>query len=260
MKKIILALSIILLVVSGLFAQNEKMSFQAVIRDSNNELVAESLITAEIEIYSSTLSFELGTIQNETDQHGLLTLEIPISSVEWDKGPFSINIELSGPGVNSTITQELLHVPYAMHARTADYVLNSGIENDLYVGKEHEGGTIFWLSPNKQFGYVIDFETSVPIGELPDGEFLDYDLALILLLAYPNISFVKTGTLNYEWPDFYIIREYEIPDPHTHYAFALASTADYRRMSISQNSHQGTYEEMLLLPTCPIKKFGNWPE
>lgn len=132
------ALTILLLFVTvtfKVFAQApEKMSYQAIIRAQDNSLVVNSKISLKIIIHQSNATGT--TVYQETHSvntngNGLVSLEIgtgtivtgTFSAIAWEKGPYFIEtqVDVAG-GVNYNIVgvTQLLSVPYALHAKTAD--------------------------------------------------------------------------------------------------------------------------------------------
>jgi hypothetical protein len=133
-----LALTTLLLFVTvtvKVFAQApEKMSYQAIIRSQDNSLVMNSRISLKVIVHQSTAS---GTAVYQethavnTNNNGLVSLEIgkgtvvtgDFSKIAWDKGPYFIEtqVDVSG-GANFNIigVTQLLSVPYALYAKTAE--------------------------------------------------------------------------------------------------------------------------------------------
>ena len=113
----------------------EKMSYQAVIRDADNNLIANQQIGMQISILQGSAS---GTVvysetQNPTtNAHGLVSLEIgtgttndDFGGIDWSKGPYFLKTETDPEGgANYTITgtSQLLSVPYALYAKTVDSI------------------------------------------------------------------------------------------------------------------------------------------
>ena len=119
------------------------MSYQAVIRDANNNLVSNQSIGMQISILQgaangSSVYTEIQTAS--TNDNGLVSLVIGegtsndnFSSIDWANGPYFIKTETDPTGgSNYTITGTslLLSVPYALHAKTAENTF-SGDYNDL---------------------------------------------------------------------------------------------------------------------------------
>ena len=143
--KRILTITLFCLISLALFAQSpEKMSYQAVIRNSSNQLVVNSTIGMRISILQSSVSgtsVYVETQKPKSNTNGLVTMEIgggsvvsgTFASIDWSKGLYFIKTETDPTGgTNYTIigTSQLLSVPYALHAKTADNGF-SGNYNDL---------------------------------------------------------------------------------------------------------------------------------
>ncbi len=141
MKRIFTILSLAVISVS-LFAQvPHKMSYQAVIRDADNNLIVNQVVTMQVSIiqgaadngnvvYSEVLS-------PATNDNGMVTIEIGgepgFNSIDWSDGPYFIKTE-TDPAGNSNYTiagiSQLLTVPYALHAKTAETISQAIIETD----------------------------------------------------------------------------------------------------------------------------------
>ena len=146
-----------LLIITSMFAQSpEKMSYQAVVRDGSNQLVTSSTVGMQISILQGTATgtpvyVETQTITSNTN--GLVSLEIGsgtvvsgnFTTIDWANGPYFIKTETDPTGgTNYTITgtSQLLSVPYALHAKTAEKIIgNSNFTH--YVGEFFGGGIIF---------------------------------------------------------------------------------------------------------------------
>lgn len=128
MKQLLLSITS-LLFSACLFAQApQKMSYQAVIRNGNNNLVTSASVGTKISILqgSSTGTAVYVETQTETtNANGLLSLEIgtgtvvsgTFASINWANGPYFIKTETDpNGGTNYTIqgTNELMSVPYAL--------------------------------------------------------------------------------------------------------------------------------------------------
>lgn len=134
MRKKILCFSSLLLLSFSLLAQSpNKMSYQAVIRNSSNALVINQAVNMRISILqgsSSGLSVYVETHTPTTNVNGLVSIEIgggvPISGtlagVDWANGPYFVKTETDPTGgLNYSIvgTSQLLSVPYALYAETS---------------------------------------------------------------------------------------------------------------------------------------------
>lgn len=116
---------------SNLFAQApQKMSYQAVVRNSSNNLVASAPVGMRISILQDSPSgtpVYVETQTTSTNANGLASLVIgngtvvsgSISSIYWSTGVYYIKSETDPTGGNNyTIvgTSQLLSVPYALYA------------------------------------------------------------------------------------------------------------------------------------------------
>ena len=116
-----------------IYAQSpEKMSYQAVVRDANNTLVANQTVGMRISILQSTITgpvvyTEIHSV--DTNINGLVSLEIgngstsdDFSTIDWSAGPYFIKTETDPTGNSSytiTGTSQLMSVPYAMYAKSS---------------------------------------------------------------------------------------------------------------------------------------------
>ncbi|MCF8298849.1 MAG: fibrobacter succinogenes major paralogous domain-containing protein [Saprospiraceae bacterium] len=136
MKKlrIVLLITLANLLISSAFAQSpEKMSYQAVIRKQNNNLVTNKTIGMRISILQGTVSGTAVYVETQaptTNDNGLVTIEIGagtvvsgnFSTIDWTNGPYFIKTETDANGGTTytiTGTSQLLSVPYAFYAKTS---------------------------------------------------------------------------------------------------------------------------------------------
>ena len=136
-------ITLLFLVISNMaFSQApEKMSYQAVIRDSNNNIISNQSISIRISILrgsptGNTVYSE--THSKSTNFNGLISLEIgegsnkigSIGGIQWDKDQYFIQTETDPYGGNSYIlngVNQILSVAYALHSNTADSLIGGGI-------------------------------------------------------------------------------------------------------------------------------------
>jgi len=159
MKRLIVILTAVLFTATVWGQSPEAMSYQAVIRNNLDELVANQSIGMQISILQGSATGTAVFVETHaptTNANGLVTVEIgngtmvsgDFSDIDWSNGPYFIKteVDLNG-GANYTITgvSQLLSVPYALHAKTVDNLsgINTGdqtLEEVLTQGND-AGGT-----------------------------------------------------------------------------------------------------------------------
>lgn len=176
MKRIITLFSAVLLSVNLWSQAPNKMSYQAVVRNASDALVTSQVVGMRISILqgsTSGTSVFTETHTPTTNANGLVSIEIGAGSVvsgtfatiNWANGPYFIKTETDpSGGTNYTITgtSQLLSVPYAMHAKTAESIVGGGSGGGgftHYIGEEFGGGVIFHLWKDTQgveHGLIVD--------------------------------------------------------------------------------------------------------
>jgi len=154
MKKII-TICAVLLMTASVFAQApEKMSYQAVVRDGSNALVTSTAVGMQISILQGSASGTAVYVETQTptsNANGLVSLEIgsgtvvsgDFTTIDWANGPYFIKTETDPTGGTSytiTGTSQLLSVPYALHAKTAETVTGTITETDPIFGASVASG------------------------------------------------------------------------------------------------------------------------
>jgi hypothetical protein len=132
MKKLYTILAAVL-VTASIFSQSpEKMSYQAVVRDSGDNLVTSQVVGMRISILQGTTAVYVETQTPTTNVNGLVTLEIGGSSatvvsgifadIVWSADTYFIKTETDPTGDTTytiTGTSQLMSVPYALYAKTS---------------------------------------------------------------------------------------------------------------------------------------------
>ncbi|MBA7539028.1 hypothetical protein ES705_31306 [subsurface metagenome] len=143
MKKRYLIVAAIL-ISATIWAQSpHKISYQAVIRNTENNLVTNQQVGMQISILQGSVSgtaVYLETHITNTNANGLVSIEIgtgttsdDFTAIDWANGPYFIKTETDpAGGTTYTIigTSQLLSVPYALHAKTAERITGTIIETD----------------------------------------------------------------------------------------------------------------------------------
>jgi len=148
MRKLFTILVAVLLTATVWAQSPEKMSYQAVIRDASDNLITDTQIGMQISILQGSASGTAVYVETQvptTNANGLVSLEIGAGTVEsgdfatidWANGPYFIKTEtaVEAPLTTYTITgtSQLLSVPYALHAKTAESVTGGITETDPSV-------------------------------------------------------------------------------------------------------------------------------
>ena len=133
MKKILFSL-FFLLAITAVWAQApQRMSYQSVIRDGNNVVVASTAVGIKISVVRGTATgtaVYVETHRKSTNANGLLSLEIgegtalsgTFAGIDWSNGPYLIKTETDPTGgTNYSIPgiAALNSVPYALNATKA---------------------------------------------------------------------------------------------------------------------------------------------
>lgn len=128
MKKLFLIVAGLLLTASAFAQAPQKMSYQAVIRNSSNALLTSTSVGMQISILQGTSTGTVAYSETQTvstNANGLVSLEIgtgtPVTgtfaAINWVTGPYFIKTETDPTGGTAyTIvgTNELMSVPYAL--------------------------------------------------------------------------------------------------------------------------------------------------
>ncbi len=154
-----------------------------VVRDASGQLVKESPVGVRISILQGSAQGSAVYVETHTSQsnvNGMLSFDVgeglPVSNtfagIDWTNGPFFLQIETDPSGGTSytiSASNEILSVPYALHAVTADSITGTLNETDpkVPVGTS-QGEMQFWngtswisLAPGIN-GQVLTMVNGVP--------------------------------------------------------------------------------------------------
>lgn len=165
MKKLYTFIAVLLMTASTFAQTPEKMSYQAVVRDSGDNLVSSQPVGMQISILQTTATGTAVYVETQTpttNVNGLVTLEIgtgtvvigDFTTIDWSTDSYFIKTETDptgGSGYTITGTSELLSVPYALHAKTAESVTSTC---GLSIGDTYQGGIIFYLDATGCHGLI----------------------------------------------------------------------------------------------------------
>jgi hypothetical protein len=158
MNKFYTIFAALLITISAFAQAPEKMSYQAVIRNSGDALVANQAVGMQISILQTTATGTAAYVETQTPTtniNGLVSLEIGtgsvvsgnFSAIDWSTDSYFIKTETDPTGGTTytiTGTSQLMSVPYALHAKTAEAVTNESqtIEQVLVLGNNANGNNI----------------------------------------------------------------------------------------------------------------------
>ena len=149
MKKLYTFIVASLLSMSTFAQAPEMMSYQAVVRDAADNLVASSPVGMQISILQGSPSGTAAYVETHnptSNQNGLVSIEIgngtlvsgDFATIDWANGPYYVKTETDPTGGTSytiTGTSQLLSVPYALHAGNAYWDKHPTEDKVRYTGQ-----------------------------------------------------------------------------------------------------------------------------
>ena len=148
MKKLFTLLVAVLLTATVWAQAPQKMSYQAVIRNSGGTLVTSTQIGMEINIHQGSTSGTIVYTETQTpttNANGLVSIEIGggtgFDTINWATNTYYIETKTAvvAPLTTYTITgtSQLLSVPYALNAKTAESITGTITETDpVFTGSQ----------------------------------------------------------------------------------------------------------------------------
>lgn len=159
MRSTLLLISIVFISLNVFAQAPQKMSYQTVVRDGGDVILGNQLIGMQISILQGTPAGTAVYVETQTpttNVNGLASIEIgggslvsgDFSTIDWASGSYFIKTEIDptgGTAYTITGTSQLLSVPYALHAKTAENV--TGYPSFLLA------------APNQDTALLTPFET-----------------------------------------------------------------------------------------------------
>jgi len=126
----------------------QSFKYQAVARDASGNVVADQAVGMQISILQSSTdgtAVYVETFTPTTNEFGLINLDIgagtvvngDLTTIDWSADTYFIKIEMDitgGTTYEEYGTSQLLSVPYALHAKTAETVTGGIAETDPVFG------------------------------------------------------------------------------------------------------------------------------
>lgn len=201
MRKVYLTLAVVLFNVIVYAQAPQKMSYQAVIRNSSNALVVNTKIGMKINIRQGSATGTVVYTETQTpttNANGLVSVEIGggtgFSSINWATATYFIETQVAvvAPLTTYTImsTSQFLSVPFALYAKSAGGINAGGGTNGHYIGELYGGGIIFWIDRTGEHGLIVSMVdlsissiwsnvTDTPVGTTNDWDGANNTLAII---------------------------------------------------------------------------------
>jgi uncharacterized protein (TIGR02145 family) len=170
MKGNILFLFFSMISIVGFSQAPDLISYQTIIRNSNNELVSNVPVGVRISILNGSAADVLWYQEEHkvsTNLNGLAYLNIgsgillfgTMSGIDWSKGPFYIKSETDptgGKNYSLVVVSRILSVPYSIYAKTAEKLTSPITELDpLFTASIAKGitaeDTALWNSESDPF-------------------------------------------------------------------------------------------------------------
>jgi hypothetical protein len=187
----------------------EKINYQAVIKDTNGDVVSNQNISVQININQSTANGT--TVYSEThavttSDNGLIALQIgdgtttdTFSSITWGSNTYFLNIAVdlnNGTNYSDLGTQQLISVPYALHANTSDSSALLNNNNTTVTANSNDVKINFGFFDSYTFtNNKIAFSASNPnFGNNLQLEFNDGPNANRITNVFPNVTSIPSPT------------------------------------------------------------------
>ncbi len=178
MNKIILLLTLSFSLLNFVQAQTPPNAFNysAVARNAAGQPIATTTIGIQVTILKSSPTGASQYSENHfvnTDAFGLFNLVIgagavqsgSMATIDWSNDNYYLKVGMDAAGGTNFLTMgttQLLSVPYALHAKTAESIVGGGSGGGgftHYIGEEFGGGVIFHLWRDAQgveHGLIVD--------------------------------------------------------------------------------------------------------
>ncbi len=145
MKKLFFLIVMVILTIAVPAQAPQKISYQAVIRNSSGQLIVSHSVEMKISILQGSAAGTAVYVEIQTpttNSNGLVTVEIgggtlvsgTFEGIDWSSGTYFIKTEaVPAGGTNYSITgsSQILSVPYAIHSKTAENAATKSYVDNL---------------------------------------------------------------------------------------------------------------------------------
>lgn len=144
MKKLIILLAALSIMLALQAESPEKVSYQAIIRNTKGELVINQAIGMKISIYfynkTTPVTSYAETQTPTTNENGVVSIEIGtgkvvtgvFADINWAARPYYLKTEIDPGGKTSysiMADTQILSVPYALHAKTTSEIPDNSVDS-----------------------------------------------------------------------------------------------------------------------------------
>ncbi len=175
MKNLLLTLSVLLFGLTIMAQTPAMFNYQAVVRDANSDILVNTGINLTVEILKSDVN---GTVvfseqhATSTNAYGVVNVKIgsinTLEGIDWSNDLYFVRISVDGTVLG---TSQLISVPYALHAKTAENVF-SGNYDDL--SNTPDLSSYLTDISTRSLGELAD----VDLNSLSDNQILKYNAGL----------------------------------------------------------------------------------
>lgn len=182
MKQILTVIGLLSLVSVILAQAPQKLNYQAVIRNADNQLVTNHTIGMKISLLqgdpAGTVVFSQ-TLTPVSNANGLITIEVgdddpcgEYCTIKWENGPFFIKTEIDpngGTNYGITASSQLLSVPFALYATKAGNGFSGNYEdmrNKPFLSVSDLGDTLYLSGSNFVIIPGISNANSAPVTDI----------------------------------------------------------------------------------------------
>lgn len=181
-----------------------EISYQAVVRNANNELIKNQMVGIRISILANSSNGNVEYTETQTpttNSFGLIAIEIGkgsssdnLSLIDWSEGIYFIKTETDpngGTDYTITGTSQLLSVPYSFHSNTTDSIIGGIREVDpvfssAIAASITESDTTYWNSKlDQELDGDITNELEMP-DDVTEGDMAYYNGANWESIAAPD--------------------------------------------------------------------------
>ncbi len=183
----------------------QRMSYQSVVRDADDNLITGTVIGMQISILQGSadgMAVYAETQTPESNANGLVSIEIgagnttdDFSAIHWEEGPYYLKIEIDidgGTNYGITSISRILSVPYALHAAHAETF--TGYEQLLERIKALEDALD---NGGPGVGTVTDIDGNVYTTVIINNR--EWMAENLRVTRYSNGDLIPSGLSNTEW-------------------------------------------------------------